>query len=148
MVEVKRIKPGDVIKLWDRIKEAIKISHPPTMDDSEEACDDVLSNLVQGKMQLWAMFEKVENEMKPKAIAVTEITGEPGYKYKTLLIYALVSAGNVSDIEWGIGYNVIREFAKSNGCKKIIGYTNLQRIVDIVQKMGGKAEYVVVTMEV
>ena len=146
-MKVKRLTPEAVIQIWPQIKDVVRRGMPPTMDDSEEALNYTLGMLSQGRMQMWVMF--ADDELKvPRALAITEVVHEPGFEYKNLLLYALVSFGGVETDEWAEGFEAVKKFARDNKCHRIIGFTNVQRVVDIVTSLGGKAEYVLLTMEV
>jgi len=147
MSQVKKLTPEAVIQLWPHIKDAVRAGLPPMMDNSKEALDYTLGMLSQGRMQMWILF-KDDDLKEPRALAITSIIHEPGFDYKNLLIYALVSFGGVSTDEWKVGFETIKKFAKEIGCHRIIGFTNVQRVVDITQSLGGKAEYVLLTLEV
>ena len=68
---------------------------------------------------------------------------------KNLLIYSLFSVGGLKEEALKLGFNTLKKFAKVNDCQKIIGYTNISRIVDMVKSLPeGKAEFILVSMEV
>jgi len=148
MYKVTKIKPSEVLENWEKfIKPAIEVSLPPT-DIGLRDMKVILNAMMKDYLHCWLLYE-AKGDMKPLAIATTKFSGNPGVEAKNLLIYSLFSVGGLKEEALKLGFNTLKKFAKVNDCQKIIGYTNISRIVDMVKSLPeGKAEFILVSMEV
>jgi hypothetical protein len=80
----------------------------------------------------------------PEAVAVSQIYEDAITKEKEFYIYSLYSfneTGTVPLDEWVIAFNKMRSYARSQGCKKVVSYTNEDRVREIYRRAGGVERY-------
>jgi len=150
MYKVTKMKPSEISEHWESfIKQAVVASLPPTVAGNPEQPDFVLAALMQERMQGWVGYREEAGEKTPVGFMTTMFTGEIGIEVKNLLVYSLFATEHLTEAAVRAGFEVLQKFAKDNKCFKIIGYTNIPRVVEIVQALpSGKADFVLVSMEV
>ena len=60
---------------------------------------------------------------------------------RNLLIYSLFGARPIEDAIWIRGLETIKKYAKANDCAKVVAYSNVERIEEIVNSLGGEIEW-------
>ena len=60
---------------------------------------------------------------------------------RNLLIYSLFGARPIEDSMWVRGLETMRKYAKANRCVKVMAYSNIDRIEEIVKSLGGEIEW-------
>lgn len=131
-----RLMPEQISSRWDIIKQSIVDTSPPYADVSLEAMNNVLMSLLNGSMQCWV---ELEEEVGVIAILTTAIEEDFQSKTKNLLIYSIYAYKKTSGRHWAEGFDAIKKFASSEGCKAIIGITKEEKIIRIVERFGGDA---------
>lgn len=131
-----RILAQQIPRFWVAIKFAASATASIPNHDKELYLNNLLASLLNDTAQC---FIRYNDEKELLAIAITrfiqdEITGE-----KTLFINCLYSFKGVDNEEWEHDFGLIKDFAKSSGCKKITTYSNNPRVFEIV-KLTGFAE--------
>jgi hypothetical protein len=131
---------------WDGMKSTIADALAPTVFGSPDQIEFTYSGLMQDKMQAWAMIEGKEMV----AIMITRFTGEVGIEVRNLMIFALVSMKEtaIEQSTWVDAYQVLKDFAIKHECHRIIAYTNEANVINLVTKLGGNVENVLLTLEV
>jgi len=90
----------------------------------------------------------VSDEGKVMGLVITTIVEEFVSGSRNLLIYSVYGYSFISEGLWRNAVEKLRGFASGSKCHKIIGYTKVKRIIDIVQMLGGSAESVLISLEV
>lgn len=132
--------PAQVADRWEVIKFAIEKALPPFELASPDAMNKILEDLLNGKMQCWASFQKASEALDIDGVVVTEI-GESRSGLRSLLIYALYGFQQVSEKSWLDGIEALGKFARANKCMYVTAYTDIEYMVDMAKKLGGSAEY-------
>lgn len=139
--------PQQVSERWDVIKLAIEGALPPTELSSPDVMNKILMDLLNGKMQCWASYQKESGKTILDGIVVTEIEESRG-GLKSLLIYSVYSFKQVSEESWLEGIEALRKFAKASGCSRVTAYTSVDYMVDMAEKLGGNADWRLCTFPV
>lgn len=133
--------PDQVSKFWDVISYAIEQSLPPIADESPDKMNKILSSLLCGKAQCWASYVVEGETRRFEGIVVTRIVHDDVSGIKNLLIYCLYGYDIVNRSSWISGFKSLVKYATSKGCNRIIAYTDVQHIINIVEKLGGETKY-------
>jgi len=129
---------------WEDIKNVVAASMPTFADTSQDGMNQVLANLLDGHAQAWIALEAGA----VVAMAVTLLQTDVITGSKNLLIYALAGYGNIKKETWEEGFAVLRKFAASEGCFKVIAFSSVPRVVEIATNLGGDCSTRVLEWEV
>lgn len=133
-----RLEPTQVGNFWNLIKTGL-VGGLASADRSPVRDQNILEQLVSGGMQCWFLTSDA-----PEAVAVTQIYEDAITKERVMLIYSLYSfneTGTVPIDEWVKALNKVRAYAHSQGCAKVVSYTNEDRIREIYRRAGGVERY-------
>jgi len=143
-----RLTPEQVTRNWNEIAYAIKACLPPVVENSDDVMNSALSGLVGSELQCWVGVASFNGINKICGIVITKINTEFGTKAKNLVVLTLYGYTKIENSLWLEGLDTLRQFARDNGCSKIIGYTNVKRVVEVVEQLGGRGEFRLISLEV
>lgn len=143
-----KLQPDQITNYWEDIKAAIIYAVPPLAQASQEGLNELLEGLLAGRMQAWTLYEVEEGAVKIYALIVTTVWVEIGTLGRNLLIYALYGYSFVKPELWKGALEILRKFARANDCQKIVAFSKVPRIWEIVSQLGGNTETKLVTLEV
>jgi hypothetical protein len=112
----------------------------PEHQRTEESANSILYSLLTGESQLWIGVEDPgDGDWTIYGYMVTSMITDHFTQTKNLLVHAGVSLNNKasSPIMYTEGSRVVKEFAKANGCKCIIGYTSNDNLARMLNKATG-----------
>lgn len=132
-----QLLPRDITKHWEGISEAISKSLLPITSKSAERMTFILKSLIVGTMQCWVLHEP-RGEIC--AIITTEFTTDPGSRTKNLLIFSLFGVKEISSELWEQVHDVLRKFAKTNGCDNLLAFTDNLAVARMLQKYGWSSD--------
>ena len=141
---LKLLTPDQVAIYWTDISSTIRSSVVPLAVATDETLNLVLEAILREEMQVWAIFEGEG----VKGIAVTYINVDVGTQTRNIVVYSLCGYSLIEEKTWRESLEGLREFARSNGCIGIVGYTKVPRIIEVVKMLGGKTDYAFVQLEV
>jgi hypothetical protein len=123
---------------WDAINQAILVSLPPTSDErSEFISHNIYKSLMSGKMECWILVNKGETYLLATGYVIKEdITGDT-----TFVVYSLYGYKPIKSNIWFLLIDEIKKRAKALGCSKIIAYSSLDRVVQLVKTLGWNTEF-------
>lgn len=134
---------------WDIIAKSIDASMPPYAYSSQMKINRVLEEMLKGNMQAWMAYdEKKVSGLTAIAIVVTAFQFDQFTDSKSLLIYSLYGIDRIPEYMWKEGLATIIKFARANECFRIIGYTDVPRIVEVVNELGGDSAVRFISLEV
>lgn len=133
--------PSQISSKWEVIKYAISESLPPTVDMSSEVMNNLLMSLLDGSSQCWVSYQENDEVKSVDAILVTTFIEDFLSRTKTLQIYSLYGTKPIEDESWVVGLQTLKRYAKANGCIKVTAYSNVERIEEIVNILGGNVEW-------
>ena len=139
-----QLLPEQIGKHWDEIKSTLERTLPPVTSVTDDTMNNILQQALSGEVQVWV----VSDEGKVMGLVITTIVEEFVSGSRNLLIYSVYGYSFISEGLWRNAVEKLRGFASGSGCHKIIGYTKVKRIIDIVQMLGGSAESVLISLEV
>ncbi len=133
-----RLLPEQAASYWDDIKGAIEVSLPPVVGMQGDRMQNILTALLLEELITWISVDK---EKVVDGIVVTSFVLDKNSGTKALLIYCLCGYGETSKTSWEEGVETLRKFAKSSGCHRVIGYTDVPSLIKWVEKVGGETRY-------
>jgi len=141
-----KLLPDQVSKFWDVIKFAIEESLPPTVGENPDKMNRILSALLDGRAQCWVSHEDYVEGRRFEGVVVTQIITDGLSGTKNLLIYCLYGYDIVSNDSWKSGLKALAKWAISKKCSRIIGYTDVPKILKVVETLGGEAKYTFISL--
>jgi hypothetical protein len=140
--------PEQVTKHWGLLKQSILLTWPTSLN--EEALSGILQSLLSDKLQAWGLVDiKSQSEMTWKALGTTAVVEDEITGVRTLHIYHICVLEGVMELEvWKDVWTKFTEHAKALGCSKVSALTKHQRVVDIVESLGGDATTRLIELEV
>ncbi len=141
-----KLSPEQVSEQWeDGLKDAIEASLPPIATyETPERMNNILNHIIGGYMDCWTLWQEEEIF----AVGVFQVIIDTPSQVKSLLIYALYTYKPFTYDFWYILLKALRQSAKQQGCRRIVGYTNVDRIIGIVNALGGSSDYRYIWLEV
>lgn len=141
-----KLSPDQISKQWEEgLCEAIEEALPPLAGyEDPSRMNNVLSSLLAGKMVCWELW--LGDEIY--GVGVFQVTLDEPSGIKNLLIYALYTYKPFSYDFWYLLLKTLRQYAKEQGCHRIVGFTDVDRIISIVNALGGSSEFRYIWLEV
>jgi hypothetical protein len=133
-----KLLPDQISKFWDIIKYAIEQSLPPVAGEHHNKMNNILFSALDVSIDVWASRDK---NNKFEGIVLTEILIDRPTRTKNLLIYCLYGYNKISELSWKSGFETLVKYAKGKGCSQIVAYTDVDAIIDVVNRLGGEAKY-------
>ena len=127
------------------MKEAIEASLPPLAAyETPERMNNILNHIIGGYMDCWTLWQEEEIF----AVGVFQVIIDAPSQIKSLLIYALYTYKPFTYDFWYILLKSLRQSAKQQGCHRIVAYTDVERIISLVNSLGGSSDYRYIWLEV
>jgi len=136
-----------VANLWDVIKYAIEESLPPIASGGPDRMNNILSSLLDGRMQCWISYKKKEPN-KFEGVVVTRIIKDDCSGVSSLLVYCLYGYEMVDRASWAEGYKALSKWGKSKKCSRIIGYADNEKVRRVASQLGGSTQYTFISIPI
>ena len=132
-----------ISKYWEVIEYAIENSLPPITEtaDNPEKMQNILASLMNGSMQCWASYKRLEGGNKMEGILVTTTTLDYCSGTKSLLLYSVYAYEKLEKSSWLEGFEAIGKYARSIGCHTITAVSNSEDVIRAAKMVGGDASY-------
>jgi len=141
-----RLTINQVSKAWDRDRIRYGIFEafaPETVPDSD-MLQSILCQLLKEEMQCWRIYD---DEGKVYGHIITTITTD--LNKKNLLIYSEHAFYRFPNREAYVDVNdKLEQFAKANGCQRVIGYSSNPVAISLAEKLGYSSDHRVLMKEV
>jgi len=109
----------------------------------------VRDRLVKSELQCWLGIERVEGPVPVVyGLVVTGAYEEFGSRTKSLWLWAVYGHRGVPAGLAAVAIDRLRAYARERGLKFIVGITNVERVVEIAQQLGGNVAHTLVHLEV
>lgn len=125
------------------IKDAVAEALPMLPAEPERAMNNIMSQMLQDKLQCWAVVTKDSND--PIGICTTQATIDPNTGERSMLIYTATAFTNFPDDLWAENYIQLAEFAKSVGCVRIYCYSDNPRVIEKAKESGADSAQVLLS---
>lgn len=130
-------------RFWPLIRQCVDDAIPG-FSDNKGKLSSLLRALLLGTFQCWFLI----SDGRLKLMAITTTTYDEGSGTKNLYPYVVRGFGEVSRKEWAEAFVTIKRFAKSLGCHRIIGYTKVESLKRLAERLGGNTEYTFVSIPI
>jgi hypothetical protein len=140
-----KLLASQIPTVWEQIKFAATKVDNVSERDAPLYLNRLLTMLLCDKAQC---FVRLDEERQLIALGITLITKDEITGRKALLIKCLYSFQGVQIDEWNKSIDLVKTFARSNGCDKIITFSNSQRVFEIATEIGFIERYRSFAMEV
>lgn len=143
-----KLTPDQISKFWDLIKYAIEQSLPPTVGESPDKMQRILESALAGRVDVWAGYERKDGKAKMEGIVLTQFLFDTAARTKSLLIYCLYGYDFISNSTWQDSLVTLVKYASGKRCNQIVAYTDVDKIIEMVNKLGGETKYTFITFDV
>ena len=141
---VQQIMPEQVPKFWEAAKNLVEEAIPNVYGESSNKLNNILSELLMGTMILWVTFDG--EEKKTNGLFITKVIEDGITEVRSLLMYCLYTYSNVTPQIWADGWEAMRKYGMSVGCKRMTAYTDVPFIIEQAKKVGGVVSYTFLDM--
>lgn len=131
---------------WDIIRVAIQKSLPPVAHESPEKMNNILQEILLGRIQVWCVSPDPEMKQVRTLVTTTILIDGPS-KTRSLLIYSLYSFTSLGPDEMDCIFEGLYKWAKANSCNRAIAYTDQDNVISMAEKYGGRAAYTMLTFD-
>ena len=148
-----KLQPDQISRWWDTIEWSIDRGLSPVSYSSPDTMTNIMKALLSDEMQCWAVVNKDNGTVGIDGVIVTTITSDKFSAIRNLLIYVMgrfsVEA-NPNDLLLNKDtIRVLRDYARSQRCHRVIGYTDSPRVAGAVRKvLGGNTMHTLVIVAV
>ena len=140
-----KLSPEQINDQWIAVWDAMLASLPPTADvPGEVEKSETLKALLEGRLDCWFLMKGEE----VWSVATTCFTKDIVSKDKSMLIYSFLTYKPITNDLWFKIVLNISKYAKQNGCSSITAYSEVQRIIDVIDMLGGKSNFRFLRLEV
>lgn len=136
-----RMIPEQISRHWEVISYAIENSLPPTAGRSKDRMNRILTALLSGSKQCWVSSRYENGVGIMEAILTTQILKDFDEGTRNLLIYSLYGYEQISKESWISGFDALSKWARVNNCDKIIAYSNVRSVIEVVNSFGGDTSF-------
>src|SRR4030042_3600426 len=133
-----KVPPSQIPMLWEQIKFAAVSADRVNESDIPNYLNALLESLLSDKAQC---FVRVDEQRMLLAVVVTRILQDGMTGDKSLLIQCVYSFKPVNEDEWLVNMNIVEDYAIKLRCKKIIAYSNNQRVFELTSQLGFQERY-------
>ena len=148
---INKLTVDQISSIWDYVRFAVDEALPPTASTQRQRLGNILTALMSGVMECWAVYEKNEEDKKITlyAVILTLINSDECSGSKQLVVYAMASMGfEIPRRLWKEGITGLVKYAEGKGCERVVAYTNLDSMKNFFRLIGGEAEYTLLSLPV
>lgn len=109
-----------------------------------QGCKVVESLIAAGQILAWRFFDNGD----PFGVILVTFRDDPVCERKEMLIYAIMAERYIALSTWMRAWTKLKKMACDYGCTDVGGYTNVQRVINIVEKIGGDTKTRFVSMPI
>ncbi len=132
-----KLLPDQVSEHWDEISLAIRQALPPFVANSDRSMVNILKAILGGDMQCWILYSSDGAGGSIYAVMTTKVEIDEISNTKCLLIYSFYASKPLTNQLVISGFETLKKFASSEGCHKIIAYTNIPKMERLWESLGG-----------
>ena len=143
-----KLLPEQVSKFWDVIKYAVEQSLPPIVGEHPDRMNRILSSILCSKTECWASYRKEESGVVFEGIALTKIIYDDASDTRNLLLYCVYGYEKTLEDAWVDAFTSVAKYAKFHGCNEVVGYTEVQYLIEKAKAFGGDTRYTFVSFNI
>lgn len=138
-----RLLPEQILKQWDILAPTLEATLPPVERTRMAA---VLKSLLSGRLVMWlALTTPNGKDSEVAAMVVTSLVQSACGEGCDLLIYALYGWDRIEPEMWTGGLSTLQQYARGLKCDRIIAFTNVERVKQVVNQLGGDTSWSLLT---
>lgn len=138
-----KLMPNQISQNWPKLRPAVLNALPPIAPNLGTDTEiNLLTALANDKLQMWAVCK--EKSKSVNAVITTEIVEDFATKANHLVIYTLYGIDKMLREDFIDGLKALKKFARDNKCIKIIAYTNIDKVIELAQMLGGTVDWKVI----
>lgn len=146
-----RLTPEAISNTWPDLRSAIESALAPIQDPikSMKRREHILESLLSGKLMCHSFYKIIDGNPYAFGVVVTTVIFSIDDGEQCLLIYAVYGHPKYVSGDYAEKFfNKMNEFASGIGCKKIMAYSNIKEVIDAIKRLGGNANYTLLSLEV
>lgn len=143
-----KLLPDQVSEHWDEISLAIRQALPPFVANSDRSMVNILKAILGDDMQCWILYSSDDEGGSIYAIMTTKVEVDEISDTKCLLIYTFYASKPLTNQLVHSGFETLKKFASGQGCYKIIAYTDIPKMGQLWESLGGVAGTTFLELEV
>lgn len=150
MLRMLKFYPDQIARHWGKIGYAIERALPPIVDSrmSNDRMNKILESILAGKIEVHVFVIYEDEHPIVYGIMSTALTNAVDSDNKELLIYSAYASKSLSRELIFEALELVRKYAKSQGCVAISGYTNIEGVKRLFEIMGGSSSFTYLRLEV
>ena len=134
-----KLEVDEITQRWNYLSGVIQASLLEKLEDDTY----LLKQLISGNMLCWAIQD--ENEILAYVTTIDWIDIALGEK--DIMIYSLTKvSNNITDEIWKDSFMKFATYAKENDYKKVVAFTVVPKILELVEMLGGNTDIRLVTI--
>jgi len=142
-----QLLPEQIEELWDIIAYGARLNIPRGSGNEDAILNNIHASLSDGLLQCWVIRDEEKGTVL--GMVLTFIRTD-GYITRHELVIAGVCSFRqvIRDELWLDSYETLKRWARAQGCWRLVGYSNVPRIVTIAKQLGANTDYTFIQMEV
>lgn len=141
-----RLTIEQVATYWPDIHKAVQLSLPPIMKGEGARMNKILESLLIENAQCWVSVDRESKQMD--GLVTTAVIEDTLSGAKSLMIYTAYGYSPTLAVSWKEALHTISKFAKSQGCNRLLGFSNEKAILKRAKALGWNLDYTLLTLEV
>lgn len=129
---IKIMERDEILKFWYEIDKSIQEILP---EHEYYNSAKFMQIALDGKAQIWMILGDEKNPLK--GIMTTMLVTNPITGSRVLHVYSLNTDGTVSRDEWIENFAIVGKYAQDMGCRRIEAVTYDQKVIKLVEDLGG-----------
>ena len=134
---IHKLNPDTILQDWEVLKVGLAQAIPLTDKPVDSYLNDLLLSIVDGRVEGWVIYDRVEEVNKIYGVFCTTVTTDIVTREPSLLIYALYTTTFTPQKVWDSAIESLVKVARERGIPTITAFTRVPRVVEIAAKLGG-----------
>ena len=143
-----RLTPAQASHFWSVLSIGFMKALPPGVLPGTTVANNILTGIHRRTHDCWVIQRRSEAGQKQIGAAITTVQAESTSAERELVLYAVYSNGDMSDVEWGEALGLLATVAKKAKCRRIIAYSKNPRMIALAESLGGRGDTRVIELEV
>ncbi len=143
-----KLEPDDIEKHWDMLDPALREAVPEHVRADEIGLTNILYAILDETLMCWLGVDETVMDKGPYGMITTLFVVDPPSKTKNLLIYTLNGYRPFTKELIEDGFSTLKKYAKAHKCYKLIAYTDVPQIEQMVLNLGGKLGHKLIELEI
>lgn len=143
-----KLLPEQISEHWALIAPALGRTIPSEMGDEAGIVNNILHSLMDESMQCWFCGKYEGDGFETYVVAITGVITNLGTGERNLMIYNVNWFQPPPNALWESGIRILKKYAKTQECSKIVAYSKYDMITNLVKALGGDVSWRYLQIEV